>query len=87
MPDDSPLEFPCDIPVKVFGRNEASFREAVIAIVTSHYGEMDEVQVVERSSRRNRYLSMTITVRAESREQIDALFTELSGHDAILMVL
>jgi putative lipoic acid-binding regulatory protein len=85
--DDSLLEFPCDIPVKVFGRNEASFRDAVVAIVTSHYGDFSELDVVERSSRGNKYVSMTINVRAENREQIDALYTELSGHDAILMVL
>ena len=87
MPDDSPLEFPCDIPVKVFGRNEAAFRQAVEAIVSSHYGEPGAIDVVERSSRHNKYLSLTVTVRAESREQIDALYVELSSHDAILMVL
>ncbi len=87
MPDDSPLEFPCDIPVKVFGRNETSFRDAVAAIVSSHYGNPDDLEIVERASRKNNYISMTITVRAESRAQIDALYTELSGHAAILMVL
>lgn len=87
MTHESLLEFPCDIPVKVFGRNEDSFREAVRAIVKSHYADLGDADLVERSSRRDNYVSLTITVRAESREEIDALYSELSGHAEILMVL
>lgn len=83
----SGFEFPCDIPVKVFGRNEAAFRDAVVAIVETLFPDFDALDVVERPSRRDRYLSLTVTVRAESREQMDALYTRLSAHDAILMAL
>jgi putative lipoic acid-binding regulatory protein len=83
----SPFEFPCDIPVKVFGRNDDAFRAAVIAIVRRHFPDFDEAAVTLRPSRQDRYLSMTITVWAEDRTEVDALYTELSRHEAILMVL
>ncbi len=83
----SPFEFPCDIPVKVFGRNDDLFRDAVLAIVRRHYPGFDDGHVTSRLSRQDHYLSMTLTVRAESREQIDALYAELSRHESVLMVL
>ncbi len=85
--DDSPLIFPCDLPVKVFGRNDAAFRRAALAIVRRHFEAFDEEGLRERTSRADRYLSLTVTVRAESREQIDALYRELTASEAILMVL
>jgi putative lipoic acid-binding regulatory protein len=83
----SPFEFPSDIPVKVFGRNDDAFRDTVLTIVRRHFAGFDEETVSVRLSRRDRYLSITLTVRAETRGQIDALYTELSRHEAILMVL
>jgi len=83
--DQSLLTFPCDMPIKVFGRNEPAFRDAVLAVVRAHYG--DEYRVAEQLSKQNSYLSLTISVRAESREQIDAVFRELVASEQILMVL
>jgi putative lipoic acid-binding regulatory protein len=83
----SAFEFPCEIPVKVFGRNESEFREAVLAIVRDCFPDFSESDMSERLSREDRYLSITVTVWAEDRVQIDALYTRLSGHDAVLMVL
>jgi hypothetical protein len=83
--DSSLLTFPCDLPIKVLGRNEAAFRDAAIAIVRTHYG--DEHRVAEQLSREGAYLSLTITVRAASREQIDAVYNALVAAPQILMVL
>lgn len=83
----SPFEFPCDIPVKVFGRNDDAFRDAVLAIVRIYFPDFSDEDLSERSSRKDRYLSLTLTLHAETRAQIDALYTELSAHDAVLMVL
>ena len=83
----SGFEFPCDIPVKIFGRNDDAFREAAIAIVRRHFPDLREDSIVSRTSRQDRFLSITVTVWAENRAAIDALYTELSGHTAVLMVL
>ena len=83
--DSSVLAFPCELPIKVLGRNETAFREAAIAIVRAHYG--DEHRVAEQLSREGSYLSLTITVRAASRAQIDAFYNELVAAPQILMVL
>lgn len=86
--DESPLKFPCDLPVKVFGRNDDAFRSAALTIVRRHFAAFDEDEgLSERTSREDRYVSLTVTVHAESRAQIDALYRELTSSDAILVVL
>ena len=83
--DRSLLEFPCDLPIKVFGRNEPGFRDAALGVVRAHFGE--DARIGEQLSRQGNYLSLTVTVRAQSREQMDAIYQALVACDEILMVL
>lgn len=83
----SAFEFPCDVPVKVFGRNREDFRAAVLEIVRRFFPASGPDNLSERPSRQDRYLSITVTVWVEERAQIDALYTALTEHDAVLMVL
>lgn len=87
MSDDSIFDFPCEIPIKVLGVNGAALRDAAYGIVRDHYGELEDERFQERESRDGNYVSLTITVRAESREQIDAMYRDLTAHADILMVL
>ena len=56
-------------------------------IVLRHAPDFNPATIEMRSSKQGRYLSLTVTIQAKSREQLDALYSELSGHPAILMVL
>jgi hypothetical protein len=86
-PQLSPIEYPVDFPIKVMGKNTAGFAQIVTAIVLRHAPDFDPASVEMRPSRKNTYLSVTCVVRARSREQLDALYTELSSHPAVVMVL
>lgn len=83
--DESLLQFPTDLAVKVFGRNDSGFREAVIEIVEAHYGKA--YSIAEQQSKQAAYLSLSITVHAESRAQVDALYRALTAHELVLMAL
>ena len=87
MSEESLLSFPCDIPVKVLGRNAQAFRIAATDIVRSHYCDLGEAQLAEQLSRNGSFLSITFIVRAQSRDQVDALYRDLSASSDILMVL
>jgi len=87
MAEESLLKFPCDFPIKVFGRNDSTFRSVSLAIVRRHYASITETGVSEKPSRNGAYLSLTFIVRAHSREQVDALYRELTASDAVVMVL
>jgi hypothetical protein len=82
---ESLLQFPTDVPIKVFGRNDSDFRDVVLTIVEAHYGAA--YRLAEHCSRQGNYVSLTITVRAESRAQIDAVYQDLVASEQILMAL
>ncbi len=78
------LSFPCDFPIKVFGRNLPSFRETALACVSEHCA--DPV-VAEQISGKGNFVSLTVTVRAQSRIQLDAIYRSLRQLREVLMVL
>ena len=86
-PEQSLIAFPCDFPIKIMGRTQAGFAQAVIEIVGRHAPDFDPATVEMRPSREGRYLSLTCTVRATSREQLDNLYRDLSSHPMVALVL
>jgi putative lipoic acid-binding regulatory protein len=69
------------------GRKERGFAQSMTDIVLKHAPDFDVASVEMRPSRQGKYLSITCTVRAVSREQLDALYRELCDHPAVVMVL
>jgi uncharacterized protein len=88
MPDtDSALEFPCRFPIKAMGRNEPGFTEFVVDAVREHAGPLGDGDIHSRPSRGGRYLSVTVTFNAVSREQVDSIYRRLSATDQVLFLL
>ena len=87
MREESLIQYPCDLPIKVFGRNVSGFRETVIEIVSAHCIAPPTNRIREQLSRDSGYSSLTITIKADSREQVDALYQELCDSDDVMMVL
>ena len=85
--ESSLLEFPCDFPIKIMGRRVDGYAQAVLAIVQRHAPDFDGATVEMRASKQGGYLSLTCTVRATSRAQLDALYRELSAHPLVKVVL
>jgi hypothetical protein len=84
---DTLFQFPCDFPLKVMGRRTDDFRSLVLGIVQKHVGSIDAAKIEERPSKDGNYLSLTCTFRADSREQLDALYRELTSCEKVLIVL
>ena len=87
MSDDGLLTFPCELPIKVVGRNSAEFRDITTSIVGRHYAEFAVRRTSEQPSRNGAYVSLTFVVHVQSREEIDALYRELTSIEEIVMVL
>jgi uncharacterized protein len=81
------LQFPTDYPIKVVGRPSGEFRARVHAIMLRHAPTLDTGQVSERLSENGNFLSISYTIRAESREQIVALATDLKACEGVLMII
>ncbi len=84
---ESLLEFPCSFPLKIVGRTRDGFAQAMLEVVLRHAPDFDSASMEMRASREGNYISLTCTVNAKSREQLDNLYRELSGHPHVVMVL
>ena len=88
MPEEpSLIAYPLDFPIKVLGKNQPGFSDAVLAIVRHHAPDFAASTMEMRASKKNTYLSLTVTIRAVSREQLDALYLQLNDHPLVVMVL
>ncbi|WP_293780850.1 DUF493 family protein [uncultured Oxalicibacterium sp.] len=87
-PKDSLIEYPSDFPIKVVGLMHDEFAQTIVEVVTVHDPEFHAGKVeTMRPSSAGKYLSLTITVRATSREQLDNVYRALSGHPMVKFVL
>ena len=81
------LEFPCAFPIKIMGRTCDGFAQAIVEVVRKHAHDFDPATLEMRTSSAVNYLSMTATIHATSREQLDDLYRELVAHPMVAMVL
>jgi uncharacterized protein len=81
------FQFPCSYPLKVVGANTNEFYAVVSAVIEKHAGENEQVLYHSRISSGGKYLSVTATFRAQSREQLDRVYRELTGNKLVLMAL
>ena len=89
MPDtpETLLEFPCDFPIKAMGRDDGQFEALVVTLVRKHAPNLTENAIRSRASQGGNYLSVTVTVRADSRQQLDNIYLELTACEQVLMAL
>jgi hypothetical protein len=81
------LEFPCAFPLKIMGRAADDFAQTVLEVVLRHAPDFDAATMEMRPSSAGRYLGLTCTINATSREQLDRLYRELSAHPLVRLVL
>jgi putative lipoic acid-binding regulatory protein len=81
------LDFPTSFPIKIMGRREGGFAQSVMEIVLKHAPDFQPATMEMRPSRQGKYISLTVTIEARSREQLDALYRELCDHPGVVMVL
>ena len=86
-PDQSLIEYPSSFPIKVMGLNVDGFVHAITRVAEQFDPTFDATTVELRPSKADKYLGVTITVTATSREQLDELYRTLSTHPMVKMVL
>jgi len=86
-PQESPLKFPTLFPIKIMGRTRDGFAQAIVAVVQKHAPDFDASTLEMRASAAGNDLSVTATINACSREQLDNLYRDLTSHPMVAMVL
>ena len=81
------LEFPCAFPLKIMALAAGAPEQAVLAIVRRHAPDYDAATLETRASSGGKYISLTCTIEATSKAQLDALYRELCAHPLVKVVL
>ena len=84
---DSLIEYPCKFPIKVMGARVDGFAEAMIQIAKQFDPTFDPATLEMRPSKAGNYLSVTLTIRATSREQLDNMYLALTAHPMVKVAL
>ena len=81
------IEFPCNYPIKVMGKSAPDFQDLVVTVMRVHAPEITESCVKIRESSKGTFLSITVTITARGKGQIDAIFADLKKTGRVTMVL
>lgn len=84
---ESLLEFPCAFPLKIMGETQDGFAEEILRVVRLHAPDFEPAAMEMRASSGGKYLSLTCTINATSRTQLDALYLALTSHPMVKVVL
>ena len=84
---ESLIEYPSAFPIKIMGAGHDDFAQTILAVVQKHDPDFIAASMEMRASSSGKYLSLTCTVTATSREMLDALYMELSKHPMVKVVL
>ena len=85
--DETLLEFPTDFPIKIMGEKREGFAHAMVELVQRHAPDFKAETIEMRASSGGKYLSLTCTIRATSKAQLDALYREITAHPWVNMAL
>ena len=85
--EDTIMKFPCQFPIKVMGIASDNFDIVIFNIIKKHVSDLSEDAIKSRLSQKENYVSVTVTIEAESREQLDNIYYDLTEHKMVLMAL
>lgn len=84
---DSLIEYPSQFPIKVMGLKDEHYVSEITKIAEQFDPAFDARTIELRPSAGGKYLGVTITVTATSREQLDKLYLALTAHPLVKVVL
>ncbi len=87
MSEETLLEFPCQFAIKAMGKSHIELDLLVIGIVRRHAPDLSENSVKTRPSKDGNYLAVTVMIEATSKQQLDAIYQDLTDHPHVLMAL
>ena len=81
------IEFPCEFPIKIMFTNKLGVFDEIMQIVRRHQSELTDDDIRQQLSKNSIYSALTVTIMAQNRSTLDALYCELTQHPHIKMVL
>jgi len=81
------LNFPCEFTIKVVGTVEANLEAIIVPVLRKNNVDIERTKISSRLSKEGKYSSFSIILEAQSQEQLDNIYRELSGNPNVLFAL
>jgi putative lipoic acid-binding regulatory protein len=81
------IEFPCEYPIKVLGRSSDAFRGIIFDVFERHAPGFDRATITVKDSAKGTFTSLTITITATGKDQLQALHEDLMATGHVQMVI
>lgn len=85
--DKPALNFPCDFTFKIMGKTSIQFEATVLAILKAHFPEITQQQLLSKESSDGNYISISATVYADSKQQLDNTYRALTNSPEVMVAL
>ena len=86
-PEQSLIEYPCRVPIKVMGANVDGYVQAMVRVARAFDPGFDESSIEQRPSKAGNYLGLTLSIYVTSRDQLDEVYRTLTTHPMVKVVL
>lgn len=81
------IEFPCEFPIKIMGKSGDDFELAVFSIMQKHVPDLNQSTIQQKPSKKGNFTAFTVTITAQSQQQLDNIYTDLSANEHVIMAL
>lgn len=81
------FEFPCQFPIKIMANPQKETVEAILNVFEKYVPNHEKIDFKTKESKTGKYISITAIFTADSKEQLDNIYKEISGHPEVHMVL
>lgn len=81
------FEFPCEFPIKAMGKTGEELEIAVMDIINRHVTDLSEGAVKMNASKGGKFVSITVTITAQSKAHLDGIYYELTACEHVLFAL
>ena len=81
------FEFPCEYAVKAMGKFSNDLDVTVMDIVGRHAPDIHNHKLKSKQSKDGNYVSITVTIQAQNKPQLDAIYQDLVAHPHVLYAI
>ncbi len=85
--DQRALTFPTSFPIKAIGLTDYDIRAILLSVLEHHQTEYAVDSITELGSKHGKYSSVTVSITARSRRQLDEIYEDLHARPEIVMTI
>jgi len=81
------IKFPCEYPIKIMGRNVDDFEKVILSVLDKCYADFSRKTITRRVSKEEKFISLTVTIIATGKLQLEELHKALKATGLVSIVL